>query len=90
MDGIRVHVHESKLNACRRNVNGDRKDGGHRAEGKQGHIEVLQSLLLLVMVLGFFVFMCFCDSETQSPPHQNIKRIHRVGKADNKTLGHDI
>ena len=29
MDGVRIHVHKGKLNAGRRNVSGDRKDGGH-------------------------------------------------------------
>ena len=71
MDGVRVHVHKGKLNAGRRNVSGDRKDGGHRAEGRQGHwaegrqghVEVPDRLILLIMVLGFIVFMWFLENQ---------------------------
>lgn len=45
IDGVRIHIHKSKLNAGRRNVSGDREDGGHWAEGRQGHIEVPDRLL---------------------------------------------
>ena len=49
MNGIRIHVHESKLSACRRDVKWDGKDGSHKAEGRHGHIiEVLDRMLLLV------------------------------------------
>ena len=57
MDGVRVHVHISKLDAGRRNDSGNRKDGSHWAEGRQGHIEVSDRSFLLITVLGFFVFM---------------------------------
>lgn len=43
MDGIRVHVYERKLNTCRRNMDGNRKHGCHCAEGRQGHIEVIDN-----------------------------------------------
>ena len=56
MDGIRVHVRESELNARRRNMNGDREDRGQWAEGRQGHLDVL-ALLLLAVVLGYLVLI---------------------------------
>ena len=53
MNGIRIHVHESKLSARRRDVEWDRKDGGHQAERRQGHAEVLDILLLFAMTAGY-------------------------------------
>ena len=73
MDGVRVHVHKGKLNAGRRNMSGDGKDGGHRverrqghwAEGRQGHVDLPERSVLFIMVLGFFVFMWFLENQAE-------------------------
>ena len=53
MNGIGIHVDESKLSARRRDVEWDRKDRGHQAEGRQSHAEVLDSLLFFLITVGY-------------------------------------